>query len=158
MTGAEQEAAGEDQSELAERYAQIFARALESTGFVQIVEVKAAVGQIHLRGRVKRDDEGVLISRALKPMMSTLNKAFGPQSHFFGKHYFLREKPTGEEESVYAWIFSLGDQRLREVVELACERLEDLAPPRREVTEVPLLGPSTPVGGGPRKGALPVRG
>lgn len=146
-------------NEIFEHCAKQFAQALEATKLVQIVEARSSPSMgIHLQGRVKPDDEGRVIHQVLPALQDAIADKFGAECCFVGKEYLRKRAPTGERRSVYAWVFSLGHSDVRAITELACEKLADAAPPpqRYKVSEVPLLGPPTPQGGGGRRGAATI--
>lgn len=137
---------GED----AEHVAGIIANALEKSGWVEIVDVKSAVGQVHLLGRVKPENERNVVHRLME---NVLAKSDGKCETFFGKSYF---RDSGKMK--YGWAFSFASNNLREAAHAVTDAIAEVVP-RIEVMEAPLLGPSTPSGSvGGSKGAAVVRG
>lgn len=142
-----------------EHIAQRVAAALEGTGLVGIVEVKAnEVGQFQIMGRVKAEEERDVAHGVVKAILKRTQKKYN--THIC-KQFFLVEK-KGAEVLVYAWDFAFGCKRLDQILPMAhaiVAGIEDAVPPR-EVVASPLMGPSTPagsVGAGGKKGASPIR-
>jgi hypothetical protein len=139
--------------EQAEHTAGRVAAALEATQLIDIVEVKASVGQVHLLGRVHKDNEKAYTDTVLFPILEALEKA-GIDSH--GCKQFLPKK--GKRR--YGWVLSFASSDLRDAAFKALESFEDVIP-RREIMQAPLVGPKVPQSGGQlsgRKGAAPIRG
>lgn len=137
--------------EYAEHLGGIVANTLENTRLVEIVEVSAAAGQVHLLGRVKQENERTLVHEVID---SILRQADDIGELFIGKQYFLRDKKL-----VYGWVFSYGANDLKEATRMVCDAINEAVPPM-EVLESPLVGPGTPagsIGGRGAKGASPVR-
>lgn len=138
----------------AERAADIMAQAFQKTGLIDIAQTKAAVGQIHLLGRVK--DEKSFVDRVVFPVL----EAVGDECEsFVGIQYFLQDGAVADSRRRrYGWVISFSspdtDKTLREV----CDILGDLCQ-KNELLELPLVGKAAPQSGGStsgRKGAAPV--
>ena len=138
--------------EFAEHTANLTANAFAATQIFEVVEVKAAVGQIHLLGRVKKDFDKVFVEKVITPVLHAIDKTDGCEGHLC-KQFLLKGGKTK-----FAWTISFAANDLRSAAHAVCNAISD-AIPRREVMESPLVGPSTPVGSKlGRKGAAPVRG
>jgi len=131
--------------EHAEHWAGIFANALTSTKLIGIVEVKSGVGQVHVMGRVRRDRERVFLEKVITPILRLFDRLEDGHG-FLGKQFLLKD---GEVK--YAWVISFTSHALKDTVTQVCRCFES-AIPRLEVTEAPLLGPSTPQSGGRKSG------
>ena len=142
--------------EMAEHTASRVASALEATKMFGVVEVKAGIGQVHIMGRVKREHERRWAEGVVYPMLLTMDKS-EECNGFIGKQYLLKEGKSLESMK-YAWVISFASNDLRKSALDLCTSFEATVP-RVEVTESPLMGPSTPQSGGQRsgrKGASPV--
>jgi hypothetical protein len=127
----------------AEHTAQVIARILESTGLIEIVEVHASVGQVHLLGRVKAENEKRYVDTVVKNSLLAMRKVC---DGFIGKQYLLRE-----DRMVFGWVFSFGSEDLKRAAQAVADALDTLVP-RREVMEAPLIGPPSPQSGGQTSG------
>lgn len=140
--------------DFADHTAKMTANALEATGLIEIVEVRAGVGQVHLLGRVKKNNERAYVERVVDPALEAMEKS-KVDGHIC-KQFFRR---NGKKK--YGWTFSFAAENLSEAAGVICNSFGMLAP-KFEVTEAPLTGPGTPhgslPGGGGRKGASEVRG
>jgi len=139
--------------EYAEHTAQQTAKAFEATKLVEIVEVKAGIGQIHLLARVKKDNERTFMDLVVGPVLHAMEKA--DADGFVGKQFFLKNGSVK-----YGWVVSFASNNLRQAAYAVAEALEP-AIPRLEVMETPLVGGPVPQSGGPgsgRRGAAPLRG
>jgi len=139
--------------EYAEHTANQTANAFQATKLFEVVEVKAGVGQIHLLGRVKQDDERVFLDTVITPVLKAIEASHECEGHIC-KQFILKNGKTK-----YAWTVSFAANNLKSAAHAICEALSS-AIPRLEVMEVPLVGPQAPQGngaGGGRKGASPVR-
>jgi hypothetical protein len=139
--------------EYAEHTAQQTAKAFEATKLVEIVEVKAGIGQIHLLARVKKDNERAFMEMVVAPVLHAMEGA--ESDGFVGKQFFLKNGSVK-----YGWVISFASNNLRQAAYAVGEALEP-AIPRLEVMEAPLVGQTVPQSGGPgsgRKGAAPLRG
>lgn len=139
--------------EYAEHTANQTANAFQATKLFEVVEVKAGVGQIHLLGRVKQEDERTFLDKVITPVLKAIEASKECEGHIC-KQFILKNGKTK-----YAWTISFAANNLRAAAHSICEAVAS-AIPRREVMESPLVGPATPVGGGAgggRKGAAPVR-
>lgn len=140
--------------DIAEHCAGILTRLVESTGIAEVVDTKAAVGQIHVMCRVKMENEKRLANGFLEPVLLATR---GVCDVFLGKQFFLKENT---DTMVYAWTFGFGSDDLVSVLKLIEVVVDDMRPSTKEVTEVPLMGPGSPqgfVGKGGKKGAAPLR-
>ena len=139
--------------EYAEHTANLTANAFQATKLFEVVEVKAGVGQIHLLGRVKQDDERTFLDKVITPVLKAIEASHECEGHIC-KQFILKNGKTK-----YAWTVSFAANNLKLAAHAICEAV-NTAVPRLEVVESPLVGPSTPMGGGPgggRRGASPVR-
>jgi hypothetical protein len=139
--------------EYAEHTANQTANAFQSTKLFEVVEVKAGVGQVHLLGRVKQDDERDFLEKVITPVLKAIEASHECEGHIC-KQFILKNGKTK-----YAWTISFAANNLRAAAHAICEAVST-AVPRMEVMESPLVGPATPAGGGAgggRKGAAPVR-
>jgi len=141
----------------ADHTAKMTANALEATGLIEIVEVRAGPGQVHLLGRVKKDNERAYVEHVVDPSLEAMEDE-EVDGHIC-KQFFRR---NGRKK--YGWTFSFAAEDLRAAANTICNSFASQAP-RFEVTESPLQGPGTPQGsvgaggqGAGRKGAAAVRG
>lgn len=137
--------------EYAEHAAQTMARILESTTLIEVVEVHASVGQVHLLGRVKAENEKKFVETVVKSSLIAMDKTC---DGFIGKQYMLRNG-----RMLYGWVFSFGAEDLKSAARAIADAI-DVIVPRREIVEVPLVGPPAPQSGGQKsgkRGAHPVR-
>jgi hypothetical protein len=142
--------------EYAEHTASRVASALEATKMFGVVEVKAGLGQVHIMGRVRREHERRWAENVIFPMLLTMEKSEDCNG-FIGKQYILKEGKALDNLK-YAWVISFASNDLRKSAADICTSFA-AAIPRVEVTEAPLMGPSSPQSGGARsgrKGASPV--
>jgi len=145
-------------SDYAEHTAKMMANALEATRLIEIVEVMAGPGQVHLLGRVKKDNEREFMERVGWPALE-VSWDNSIKTHV-GTQYFLRKS---KDKRRYGWVFSFAHTDLRGAANLICQSFAGVAP-RFEVAEAPLRGPGTPQGmvtsggkGAGKKGASAVR-
>jgi len=139
--------------DFADHTAKMTANAIEATKLIEIVEVKAGVGQVHLLGRVKTDNERVFMDKVVSPVLDAFFDCGA--DGFVGKQFFKRKKG---QPTKYGWVVSFASNSIREAANTICQAVEDSVP-RLEVMEAPLSGPSTPQSGGQksgRKGAAPI--
>jgi len=139
--------------EYAEHMANVLANALQATKIFGVVEVQAGVGQVNVMGRVRRDRERVFLDKVVAPVLVMMDKVDDVEG-FIGKQFLVRDGAVK-----YAWVISYASNDLKSATFAVCQAFES-AIPRMEVTESPLMGPSTPQSGGAstgRKGASPVR-
>ena len=139
--------------EYAEHTANQTANAFQATKLFEVVEVKAGVGQVHLLGRVRQEDERAFLDKVITPVLKAIEASHECEGHIC-KQFILKNGKTK-----YAWTISFAANNLRAAAHAICEAITS-AVPRLEVMESPLVGPSTPVSdgaGGKRKGASPVR-
>lgn len=139
--------------EYAEHTANLTANAFQATKLFEVVEVKAGVGQVHLLGRVKQEDERVFVDKVITPVLIAIEAEHECEGHVCKQ--FIRKNG----KTKYAWTISFAANNLREAAHAICNAVSDSIP-RLEVMESPLVGPPTPVGSGPggkNKGATPVR-
>jgi len=139
--------------DFADHTAKMTANAIEATKLIEIVEVKAGVGQVHLLGRVKIDNERAFMEKVVSPVLDAFFDCGA--DGFVGKQYFKRKRGQLPR---YGWVISFASNSIREAANTICTALED-AIPHLEVMEAPLSGPSTPQSGGQRsgrKGAAPI--
>jgi hypothetical protein len=138
----------------AEHLANLFANALESTKIFKSIEVRAGVGQVHVLGRVRKDNERKFLEDVVHPILIEFDKNEDCDG-YCGKQFLLKD-----DDVKYAWVVSLTSNDLRRSIAQLCRGFESAIPVRKvEVTEAPLLGPSTPQSGGNqtgKKGAAPV--
>lgn len=137
----------------AEHTANLTANAFQATQLFEIVEVKAGIGQVHLLGRVKQDDERIFMEKVITPLLVAIDAQKECEGHVC-KQFMLKNGKTK-----YAWTISFASNNLRAAAHAICEAIQP-AIPKREVMESPLVGPATPVGGGARggrRGAAPVK-
>lgn len=131
------------------------ANAFQATQLFEVIEVKAGVGQIHLLGRVKQDNEKDFLDKVVTPVLKVIEESNGGWECHICKQFLRKNGKTK-----YAWTISFAAVELRQAAHAICSAI-NASSPKREVLEAPLVGPSTPAGGGPRggrKGAAPVRG
>jgi len=134
----------------AEHIAQLIAGALEKTSLVEVAEVRAVAGQVHILARVKKENERAVVHQLAKTILVRTRDIC--DSHI-GKNYFLKGN-----KMVYGWAFSFGSNDLKNAAHAICGAIDEVSP-RMEVLEAPLLGPGTPSGGvNVGKGASLVRG
>jgi hypothetical protein len=139
--------------DIADHTAGIFARAWEGTGLVEVVEVQASAGQVHILGRVKRENERELVNNVVKAVYTACNHKKGQCVARVAKPFFLKDNG----QMAYAWEFTFISSDLKAAAQVVCDAIE-MAIPRREVLEAPLMGPKCPQGGpGSRKGASPCK-
>lgn len=139
--------------EFAEHTAQQTAGAYAATKLFEIVEVKAAIGQVHLLGRVKAEHEALFIDKVVTPTLEAADNTKDCEVHLCKQ--FMRKN----SRTKYAWTIPFAANDLRAAAHALCMAIEP-AIPRVEVMESPLTGGPTPegsVGRGGRKGASPVR-
>jgi hypothetical protein len=156
----EDEAVGYESSDLssqdyAERAANIMAQAFQKTGLVEIAQVKAAVGQVHLLGRVK--DEKSFVDNAVFPVLEAVDD--DECDSYFGIQYFLKKGAvSGTRRRRYGWVISFSSPDMDKTLREVCDVLDGLYQ-QNELMEVPLVGKAPPQSGGAtsgRKGASPV--
>ena len=138
--------------EYAEHWAGALARALTLTKLIGIVEVRSGIGQAHVMGRVRRDQERLFLEKVVEPILRFFDRDDGCHG-FMGKQYLLKDDAVK-----YAWVISFASNDLKSTVGRVCLAFEG-AVPRMEVTEAPLLGTGAPQSGGRqsgRRGASPV--
>ena len=138
--------------EQAEHTAQRTAAALEATKLIEIVEVKASPGQVHMLGRVRKDNERPFMDLVVWPILRAMEHS--DADGFVGKQFFLKN-----DAGKYGWVISFASNNLKNTAYEVAEAL-DPALPHVEVMEAPLQGPGTPQNGGQssgRRGASPVR-
>ena len=131
--------------EYAEHKANVLANVLQSTQIFDVVEVQAGIGQINVMGRVRRDKERVFLDKVVTPVLTVMHKTDDIEG-FVGKQFILRD-----EAVKYAWVISYASDNLQKATQLICQSFEAIIP-RTEVTESPLMGPSTPQSGGIKSG------
>lgn len=131
--------------EHAEHWAGILANALTATKLMGVVEVRSGIGQVHVMGRVRRDQERLFLEKVIDPILRLFDRLEDGHG-FVGKQFLLKD---GEVK--YAWVISFASHALKDTVTQVCRAFES-AIPRLEVTEAPLLGPGAPQSGGRRSG------
>jgi len=138
----------------AERAADILAQAFQKTGLVEIAQTKAAVGQIHLLGRVK--DEKSFVDRAVFPVLEAIDDEC---EAFIGIQYFIQDGAvSGSRRRRYGWVISFSSSDMDKTLRDVCGVLDGLCQ-KNELTEIPLVGRPAPQSGGSTsgcKGASPV--
>lgn len=145
-------------SDLADHTAKMVANALEATRLIEIVEIHARPGQVHLLGRVKKDDERPFMDKVVWPALEVMWDE-DIDGHV-GKQFFLR---NNKAQRKYGWVFSIANKDIRKAAQAICQSFAS-ATKRFEVTEAPLQGPGTPVGsvnlgrGSGRRGASKIGG
>ena len=130
----------------ADHTAKMMANALEVTRLIEVVEVQAGVGKVHLLGRVKMENERVFMDKVVDPILDAFFDCNA--DGFVGKQFFKKKKGGPKK---YGWVISFGSENLRDVANTICMAVEESVP-RLEVMEAPLVGPSTPQSGGQRSG------
>ena len=140
--------------DLAEHTAQRIAAAFEATKLVEIVEVKASLGQVHLMGRVHKDNEKDFMNTVIYPILRVVDGQTGIDLHAC-KQFFLKQGSLR-----YGWVVSFASDDLKTA---AFKISEAIAPAihKLEVTEAPLVGQQAPQSGGMRsgrRGAAPIGG
>lgn len=152
------EAPNLDEEDYAEHTAKMTANALEATRLIEIMEVKAGPGQVHLLGRVKKNDERDFMEKVVWPSLEA-SWDNNVDTHI-GKQFFLRNNKTQRR---YGWVVSFAHTDLRAAANAICQSFAGAAV-RFEVSEAPLQGSGTPEGvvegggkGAGRKGASAVR-
>lgn len=124
--------------EISAKYASVFAQALESTGLIQVVEIKTMVQQFHILARLRNPKrERDLIYGPIEQM---LRNGYDKGVLFFGKEYLLKEG-----ELAYAWVFSVGAEDFEDVIPTLCDTIAYREKPKLDVMEMPMLGKSTPM-------------
>jgi len=137
----------------AEYTAQRVAAAFEATKLIEIVEVKASLGQVHLMGRVHKDNEKDFTHQVVTPILRTAEKS-SIDVHLC-KQFFLKQDTLR-----YAWVISFASDDIKTAAFKITESVAQ-AVPHREIMEAPLSGPSAPQSGGRtsgRRGASPLGG
>ncbi len=138
----------------AERSADIMAQAFQRTGLIEIAQTKAAVGQVHLLGRVK--DEKSFVDNAVFPVLEAIDDEC---EAFIGIQYFIKEGAVANSRHRrYGWVISFSSPDMDRTLRDVCGVLDDLYQ-KNELTEMPLVGKPAPQSGGSRsgrKGAAPV--
>jgi hypothetical protein len=140
--------------EFADHMANLVATALSSTKMFGVVEVRAGIGQVHVMGRVKRERERQFVDKVVMPVLTVMESS-DDCNGFVGKQFILKDGSVK-----YAWVISFASNDLRRAAAEICRAFEEVIP-RVEVTESPLMGPSTPQSGGRssgKKGASPISG
>ena len=153
--GADYESPDLSPQDYAERAANIMAQAFQRTGLVEIAQTKAAVGQIHLLGRVK--DEKSFVDNAVFPVLEAIDDEC---EAFIGIQYFLKEGAVTNmpPRRRYGWVISFSSPDMDKTLRDVCGVLDDLYQ-KNELMEMPLVGKAAPQSGGSRsgrKGAAPV--
>jgi hypothetical protein len=152
--GAEYESPDLSPQDYAERAADIMAQAFQKTGLIEVAQTKAAVGQIHLLGRVK--DEKSFVDNAVFPVLEAVDDDC---ESFIGIQYFLKEGAvSNSRRRRYGWVISFSSPDMDKTLRDVCGVLDDLYQ-KNELMEVPLVGKAAPQSGGSRsgrKGAAPV--
>jgi len=138
--------------DLAEQSAQLVAKAIERTGLMVVVEIKASLGKVHLLGRVTDENKKSFIQDFTVAVLKRTLPA--DIDVFVGTQYFAYK---GDVSNIkYGWVFAFSSEDLKEAAEYICEAAKEVAP-LNDVMESRLMGPATPRGGSGRKGAAPVR-
>lgn len=128
---------GMNPEEISAQYAAAFSEALESTGLVQVVEIKTMVQQFHILARLKNPKrERDLIYGPIEQM---LRNCQDKGVLFFGKEYLLKDGGL-----VYGWVFSVGAEDFEDVVPTLCDTVTYREKTKVDVMEMPMLGRSTP--------------
>ena len=142
--------------DVAERLAQKFAEALESTHLLDVVEIRAQTNHVNILARVSKGKEKQMIHGPAKAMLlATLGKRI---EIFIGKTFFVKKN----RKLMYAWAFTVASDDLAGAINLLCDVLEDSDDAGGiDVMEAPLMGRGTPLGslavtGSGSKGAAPV--
>ena len=141
--------------EFADHMASVLANALSGTKMFEVVEVQSGIGQVHIMGRVKKEKERPFVPNVVKPILRVMKHSDNCNG-FVGKQFVLND----DDDVRYAWIVSFSSNDLRRATSEICQSFEAVIP-RLEVTEAPLMGPSTPQSGGRttgKKGASPIAG
>jgi len=138
----------------AEHTANQTATGLQSTKLFEVVEVQAGIGQVHILGRVRAEDERDFVEKVVSPVLTTINNLKDCEGHVC-KQFILKNGKVR-----YAWAISFAANDLRTAANAICEAAQSAVPPKQEVVETPLRGKGTPQGAGPRggrKGAAPIK-
>jgi hypothetical protein len=123
--------------EISAKYAAVFSEALESTGLVQVVEIKTMVQQFHILARLKNPKrERDLIYGPIEQM---LRNGQDRAVLFFGKEYLLKD-----DNLVYGWVFSVGAEDFEDIIPVLCDTITYREKPKLDVMEMPMLGKPTP--------------
>lgn len=147
--------------EVAEELADIMSARLEGTGLVQIVEKQFHIKQVHLLGRVRQENERLVVHGPID-IMAECGEDFPELKPelFFGKTYFRKNGKLR-----YGWVFSFGSDDITALIEAMCDSLTDISGRGRiEVMEANLYGTPPPRGsvvgssGGGTRGVSVVRG
>lgn len=141
--------------EEAQIMADVWARALDETKLVRIVQKRVAVNQVHLLGRVKTEDERSLVRGLINKMLDVTGWEF----LHFGKVYMKKS-----EKLTYGWEFSAGKDDLPSLIRDLCDAVDEYSydegykEPAQGI-EVPLIGTQAPEGSvtAGKKGAQPLR-
>lgn len=140
----------------AERSANIMAEAFQKTGLVEIAQIQAGVGQVHLLGRVK--DEKKFIDNAVFPVLEAIDEDCDT---FMGIQYFLKEGAVQKSKGRrYGWVLSFSSPNMDKVLQEVCGILDEMSG-KDELMEMPLVGRAAPQSGGRgsgRRGASPLGG
>jgi hypothetical protein len=135
------------EEDYADHTAKMVANAFEGTGLIEIVEVKAGIGQVHLLGRVKNKKEGLFLEKVVDPVLRAMEKTCNGH---IGKQFLIKRG-----ELRYGWIISFASNDLRAAALEICKSIEPIEP-KNLTMEVPLMGQGAPQSGGRtsgRKGA-----
>lgn len=127
--------------DLASVMANIVIESLNETRMFEAVELQVAMGQFHILGRVREENEAEFMEDFGFPILAQVSDH---AEVFLGKSYFLKE---GKRR--YGWLLSVGSTDLVSVVKDICLELEkgtdtgiiDIQP-----GSVPILGGKEPVG------------
>jgi hypothetical protein len=140
------------EEDYADHTAKMVANAFEATELIEIVEVKAGIGEIHLMGRVKSKKEPMFLESVVKPILYAMQ---GTCNGHVGKQFLLKR-----DEMRYGWVISFASNDLKKAASAICESIAPLRP-KVESDEAPLMGTGAPQSGGRgtgRKGASPLKG
>lgn len=127
--------------------------AIERTGLMSVVEIKATLGRVHILGRVVDGDKKSFVQDFAKAVWERTTQA--QVDIFVGIQYFPYK---GDASNIkYGWVFAFAAEDMPDAARLICDAA-DAVSPRVEVMSAPLSGPSTPSGGkGRGRGAAPLR-
>ena len=146
------------QDEFAEHLAARVAAMLEDTKFVEIVELRASVAQIHIMFRVKKSKEKTFAQQVVDPLLRVM---YSVCSGHIGKQFILLPPDPEMGEMRFAWVISYASTDLRAATAAVCGAISSVVPkPTLDVMEAPMLGHGAPSSGGlgtGRKGAIPLK-
>jgi len=147
--------------EFADHVARGLARALESTGLIEVKEMKTSVGQCHFFGRVHKKNLRAW-SRLTKKLLVAME---GFVDGFVGRQEIVTLKNGAPKNSKnpddyihkFGHLVSVGSNDLKGAADMLAQIIVEASPRKHvEVMEYPMLGSGAPQSGGivtGRKGA-----